>query len=308
MPYYKPQVITKRQAKKQINIIGIALIIYMIANLAVWYLSYYFIDFKPEIFMGYDPDLVCMLVDMITNAFLAAIVFGITASRLRLDLRDYMHSPRIRFGKRVALICMGIGLSLVVTAIPTIFYFMVHSSPSYYTFIGVFTTKNNILKNIVYFILMVLVEPICDEIIFRGIVQRQFGHYNRFLGVFISAILYAITRTSITEALSSLFVGIYLAAITLRYHSIKPAVTVHIFIALFSWMLNVMPQTLILIPTTLIVIIYAITGIAIFTRTIDFSTIHSLGPLRLWKMTFTSPAIILSLLLFVVAIVLSFTI
>lgn len=306
MPYYRPQVITKRQARRQVSILGIALIIYLIFTLLLRYGPSLLETWFPSIFMGYDPELVTMAVTMIVLVLITAVVFGAAASKLRLDLLDYLRKPRISIGKMTALICVGIGISLLVTAVPSLFYFMVHTDPTPFSFIGVFTTRNNILKNVVYFALTVLLKPVCDEIIFRGIVQRQIGHYNRYLGVFASAILYACSFMTLTDAISGLFIGFYLAAVNLRYHSIRPAIVIHFNIALFAWLLNIIPPEYVLIPTILIVIVYIIAGLALFTRVVNIGIIHGVGPANLWKIVFTSPTIIIYILLFTASIIWSF--
>ena len=308
MPSYRPQIITRRQAKKQINTLGTSLIIYILLTELLWYGSSLLQQSHPGIFLGYDPELVTMLFTMIMWIIIATIPFSISASRLDLDLKDYLGKPKMSVAKQISLTCVGVGIMLAVTAIPSLFYMLVHTSSVPYEFVGVFTTKNNILKNVVYFILMVLVKPVCDEIIFRGIIQRQLGHYGRYFGVLASAFLYMISRPTLTEAIPSFFLGWYLALITLRFHSIRPAIKIHIFISFFDWLINITPQSLVLIPTVMIVIIYIIAGFSLFNGTVNLGIARSGASNRkLWKILMTSPTIIICIILFLAGVGLSFT-
>jgi membrane protease YdiL (CAAX protease family) len=245
---------------------------------------------------------------MISWILVAAIPFSISASRLDLDLKDYLVKPKISLSKLISLTCVGVGIMLAVTAIPSLFYMLVRTQSAPYEFVGIFTTKNNILKNVVYFILMVLVQPVCDEIIFRGIIQRQLGHYGRYFGVLASALLYMISRPTLTEALPGFFLGWYLALVTLRYHSIRPAIQIHIFISFFTWLINITPQSLVLIPTVMIIIIYIIAGFSLFNGTVNLGIARSgASNGKLWKILLTSPTIIICMVLFLTGVILSFT-
>ena len=68
---------------------------------------------------------------------------------------------------------------LLTTAITSMFSFLANISTVQYSFVGDFRTQENIINNILYCICFVLLKPMSDEIIFRGIVQRQLGHYGR---------------------------------------------------------------------------------------------------------------------------------
>ena len=118
MPSYKPQIITRRQARKQINTLGISLMFYILLTQLLWHGSSLLQQYYPGIFLGYDPELVTMLFTMISWILVAAIPFSISASRLDLDLKDYLVKPKISLSKLISLTCVGVGIMLAVTAIP----------------------------------------------------------------------------------------------------------------------------------------------------------------------------------------------
>ncbi|MCR5794121.1 MAG: CPBP family intramembrane metalloprotease [Solobacterium sp.] len=303
----KTTVISKRRAKRQINTLGIALIIYILLQSLFRFGASILAEEYPQIFMGYDPELVTLCFTMFMMVFTALVPFRICANKLDLDISDYMKNPKISLLRLISLACIGIGLMLVVTAIPSIFYIMVRTNRMPFEFIGDFTTKNNILKNFIYFLLIVIVKPVLDEVIFRGIIQRQLGHYGRYFGVLASSFLYALSCMTISDALPSFFFGWYLAAITLRYHSLRPGIFIHICTSLFSWSISVIPDTWILLPTVIIVIVYLIAALTLFNRKVHIPMINAAAFSRkLWQILLSSWSVTVCMIMFAVNAVLSF--
>lgn len=301
MPVNKPQIITTKQAKAQVNTLGISLIIYISLLLLLWHGSSLVARYAPQAFMGYDADLITMVFVSVMILLVAFIPFSISARKLRLPIRDYLQKPDITLGKLAALCCMGTGIMLIVLFVVSIFGNFFGTELRDYAFIGAFTSTNNIIKNIVYFVLTVLIQPVCDEYIFRGIIQRQLGHYNRYFGVLASSVLYALAQSSIADAAIAVFLGWFLALVTLRYHSIKPAIRIHIFTSFFTWLIIALPEKFVIIPTIMIVLIYIVVALSLFNRTINYRIArHGAAEPKLWKIVFTSWTIITCIILFVI--------
>lgn len=84
--------------------------------------------------------------------------------------------------------------------------------------------------SLVFTISMLALTPaICEEVLFRGFVQRQ---AERSLGIFwgiaFSGIVFGLYHMRLTQALALSVLGIYLAWITWRSGSLMPAVLVHL--------------------------------------------------------------------------------
>lgn len=301
-----PVVITTKQAHKQINHFGRSLLIYILLSTIVKYGMPLMEKYFPELMMGYDTEFVSLVVTIILTVFVTLVPFTITSVALKLDIRDYLKNPRLRADRVIALICIGIGINLLVTSISTLFYFFFHTATPSYPFLGSFTTNANIMKNIAYFALFVIVKPICDEYIFRGIIQRQLGHYGRYFGVLGSAFLYAIAQANLVEAVPAFALGWFLSIITLRYHSIRPSTQVHIAVSLFLWGIDVIPGNYLWAITIFIVIIYIMAGLFMFQKRVDTGLVrYGATEWKLWKILLTSFSIVLCILVFVINVALS---
>ena len=299
----QPVRITRRQARAQINHFGRPLALYIV----LFSLLRYGLPFLSEHFsLGSDLELFCLLASMGAYLFMALIPFSIAAYFLKLDIRDYMHSPRLRIDRTLGLVCIGIGVYLMVMSISTLFYFFFRTQSVSYSFIGQWNTEANVIKNILYFFLLVIIRPLCEEYIFRGIIQRQLGHYGRYFGVLGSAFLYMVTQTDLVLAMQAFVIGWYLSLITLRYHSIRPALTVHIALSFFLWVLESVPGHFLWLVTIFMIVVYI--GAALFvlqwrsdTNRIRYGATEG----KLWGILLSSASVVLCMILFIANIVLS---
>ncbi len=294
-----PKVITTRQAKQQIGCFGRSLAVYILLFMVLNYGVALLQNFYPSIFMGMDPSAFSLGVSMLLMIFITVVPFRRSAARLNLNIHDYLKDPHLRNDRVFALVCIGIGIDLIMTSVSTLLYFLFPTNTAVYSFLGNFSTGEQIIQNILYFMMFVIVKPICDEYIFRGVIQRQLGHYGRYFGVLGSAVLYAIAQVNLAEALPAFFVGWYLSLITLRYHSIRPGITVHLVLALVLWAVQVIPPKFLLAVTIFIVLIYIMAGLFLFQKRVDTGMIrYGATETKLWKILFSTPSIIFCVALF----------
>ena len=174
------QVITTKQAKHQVNILGFPLILYILLNLLLWNGTGIIYRFFPDSLLGIDPGILCMAAGCVLLLLITFGCFSVSALRLHLPISDYLQPAGMDMLHRIALVCIGIAITVLTTYTGSFLNFLLHPAGSEFAFIGHFTTKANIIRNILYLLLYVLLKPVCDEYIFRGIIQRQLGHYSRF--------------------------------------------------------------------------------------------------------------------------------
>ena len=82
---------------------------------------------------------------------------------------------------------------------------------------------------LVFLLLTMAVTPaICEEIVFRGYIQRQLERSMGVIGgIVITGIIFGFFHLRLTQALPLAAIGIYLAYLTWRTGSIWPAIVVH---------------------------------------------------------------------------------
>lgn len=78
-------------------------------------------------------------------------------------------------------------------------------------------------------VMLALVPGVCEELLFRGYVQREFERWGGAVtGVLLSGVLFGLYHLRPTQLLPLVLLGLYLAYLTWRTGSVWPAVLVHI--------------------------------------------------------------------------------
>ena len=80
----------------------------------------------------------------------------------------------------------------------------------------------------------VLIFPLCEEFIFRGVCLRSFGRMGNYFAIFASSLLFSLMHGNLISILPSFFLGVFLAVVTMRFNSILPALIIHIAINLLK--------------------------------------------------------------------------
>lgn len=302
-----PKIITAKQARAQINHLGRSLIAYILFFIFLQHGLNILFSHYPAIFDRFDIEIVALVASNVWLLFVAFVIFQIAAAFLNLSIKDYLHSSKMKFSNLIAYTATAIAIQLFITSISSLFYFFYHSNVQTYAFFGIFTTQTYVIKNVLYLILFIFIRPLCDEFIFRGFIQRKLGHYGRYFGVIASAFLYALAQPTLFQAVQSFILGWYLSSITLRYHSIRPSIFIHMVLSLFTVLMNLFFQTHSLIFILIIILSFIVSGLSIFQKKItpNFVRYGATEP-TLWKILLTSSSIIFILFLFIINVTLSF--
>lgn len=86
---------------------------------------------------------------------------------------------------------------------------------------------HNTLDAIGYFIAIVILAPLCEEPVFRGLIMRGWLRYGFVAGVVGSGILFGLQHAQLTNLVPLSLVGVVLGIVTFRAGSLWPAILVH---------------------------------------------------------------------------------
>lgn len=306
MSIKQPEVITVKQAKGQINRFGAPLALYILLVTVLQHGISYARPLLETSVPDLDFDYILLLSTTLILLLITFGLFTISARSLHLPIRDYWKKIPMSFAKKLSLTSFAIGIHLTALSISTLFYFFFRTNTPDYSYLGNYNSVNTVIKNILYLLRNVILMPICYEYMFRGIIQRQLGHYDRYFGILGSAFLYMLAQSVVMQAIPSFFVGWYLAYITLHYHSIRPAIRIHIGLSFFLWLMESLPGNYLWLLTILIILVYVIIILSFFqSRSLKPYSQHNAMNPRLWGILLSSGTIILSILLFITNIILS---
>lgn len=79
-----------------------------------------------------------------------------------------------------------------------------------------------------------IIAPITEELFFRGMLLKTFSKANQRFAIFATAVFFGLSHGNIRQFILGLFMGIFLAHITIKHNSLLPSVLIHIFINTFT--------------------------------------------------------------------------
>lgn len=296
----EPKVITKKQARRQIDLLCSGLVILVLLECALRIGKPYLLPLLPVFFAGADTDTVFLIAEIAVMA-VVCIPFIIASFALKLNLADYMRSPHHSLGQTLSLICIGIALRFLSASLSQLVYLFSERSTLEYAWIGQFVSRTYIINNVLYAVLFVLLRPVFHEIIFRGIIQRHLGHYGRYFGVLGSAFLFALCQPDLPGFAAMFFLGWYLSTVTLYSHSILPSIRISIALNLFLWLLFIIPERAWIIVMVFLVIVYVTAALYIFRLRGRNIVRYGATESTLWKLLVTSPSVIILIIVFTVS-------
>lgn len=93
-------------------------------------------------------------------------------------------------------------------------------------------------SSIVIMFYSLLIAPVTEEFLYRGMLLKNLSRSSQRCGIFISALLFGLMHGTIPQIILGFASGIFLAHITIKHNSIIPAIIVHIFNNSLSYIMN----------------------------------------------------------------------
>lgn len=163
--------------------------------------------------------------------FLTAALIG------KMKFKTIFPSRRIKLSSFFPLIFLG--LSVCILANMASSYFNVTLS-----FFGLTSNApnlaipNDIFAKILYFVNLSVLPGFVEEFAFRGVIMQGLRRFGDGFALVFSAIMFGLAHGNLSQAPFAFIVGLILGYLVLRTGSIWPAVTVHFLNNLFSILLD----------------------------------------------------------------------
>lgn len=81
---------------------------------------------------------------------------------------------------------------------------------------------------VMQFLYVVLLGPVCEELLYRGVIITLVKPYGKGLAVFTSALMFGAMHGNIPQFASAFAGGLVFAAVAVKYDSIVPTIIIHI--------------------------------------------------------------------------------
>ncbi len=162
------------------------------------------------------------------------------------------------------------------------------------------TFETNYLFNPLYIFLYVIVSPLLEEFAFRGVLLRAMGRYGNRFALWAIALFYALSHVSFSEMLPSFVMSLFLTKVTLRYHSIQPAIIIHIIFNAVIYGMSIIPIQYYVVVAIILFVLYFLAIVFVFTKMYRYVRISRHNHAQaIWKAFLTRPSIIAALILII---------
>lgn len=168
------------------------------------------------------------LIDLLT----LIIVYKFYGTRINIITYRYK-IKKINLKDMMYIILFGIALSIVMSILIN---FLVELFPSYEEVSNNITSQTNSILNV---ICMVVLIPIYEEIIFRGVIFNHLKeNYKIGTAIVVQALLFGIAHGNIVQGIYAFILGIVLALMYMYFNSIYANIMLHIIFNLFGGLID----------------------------------------------------------------------
>jgi len=149
----------------------------------------------------------------------------ITVGILFLILRKEWKTERLWNFSQIkippALLCLALGAALNILTICVLGFLQVSQEPSALDDL----VGNNLIAE---FMIIAVLVPILEEIIFRGIVQRRLSKMmSRHIAIFLQALIFGIIHLNLLQGIYAFFLGVIIGYVYHWFDSIWIAIAIH---------------------------------------------------------------------------------
>ena len=291
----KNKKVSKKFVKKQFNLVGLSLMLYVLIVLIAPLIVKIYFDTTLGQFVGNKTIKIGILYAFILIG--TFVPFSLLEFGTKTKLGDFWRKCSISFYDIFVYTVLFTAIGTIIMFITSILNSYIYLGSGTVSSIGV-SMPGEFLNNPLYFVLFVIATPIVEEIAFRGVLLRVLGRYGNRFGMISCSLIYALLHLTFADSITTFFLSIILIKITLRYRSVQPAIIIHMLFNLIIYGLELLPVNLYYVTAIVIFGIYLLLAVLLITRQVKFIKIRSrTNDKYIYKLFFTRPAVIIAIIL-----------
>lgn len=220
------------------------LIINVVQLLVMWGMGYF--GFTIDMAMGKPVDenrLALIMLIAVSVAYIvgntAATVIGLHFSRRLKGSSDMFKKSELGASVIIPAILVTLGIQGICLILQSL-YIGVTGDP------GISDSTANLLSfgkgtltDVLLFIYMVILGPVAEELLFRGMALKNFSAVSRRFGIIMSSISFGLFHGNVLQFIVGFTLGIFFSYIDIKANSLIPSIILHIFNNLASALISI---------------------------------------------------------------------
>lgn len=166
-------------------------------------------------------NLFIVVLSMVILMLLAILVF-------KVKLKDMLKPEARLAGAGVKWFSLSMSVNIAVSIVVSILVSIMSTAGITVPEQDFSMTDSSAGTLIMQFTYVILIGPICEELLYRGVIISLLKPYGKGLAVFFSAFLFGYMHGNIPQFASAFAGGLVFAAIAVKYDSLVPTIVMHI--------------------------------------------------------------------------------
>lgn len=159
----------------------------------------------------------------------AAAVIGLKFSRRLKGSSDMFRKSELGVSVIVPAMLLTLGIQGICLVIQSLYITVTGDQGMTDSTAQLLSYGQGTLTDIVLFIYMVILGPITEEIIFRGMALKNFSAVSRRFGIIMSSVAFGLFHGNILQFIVGFTLGMLFSYIDIKANSIIPSIILHIF-------------------------------------------------------------------------------
>lgn len=134
---------------------------------------------------------------------------------------------------------------------------------------GIYSIFSSQGMSVIMYLYVILLGPIMEEILFRGVLLHKLEKYGKFLAIAVSSVCFGLFHGNLSQGIFAIGVGFVLGYIAMEY-SVKWSIVLHVFNNALSMVLDVLmnryPKVPVEFISFLVYAVFTLISIVVFLR------------------------------------------
>lgn len=178
-----------------------------------------------------------VLTTLLTTIVLTIFIVHRYRKRLHITLLQASKTNNVTIRKYLIFIVTTLGITLLFTIVTVLLHAALKTIDISLT-TNNYGLQDNFVFNSLLILLVCIVGPISEELIFRGIILSSLKRFGTTFAVLTTSLLFALIHRNFIQGIPTFFLSLFLCYIVLKTNSIYSGIAIHIINNTFAMIMN----------------------------------------------------------------------
>ena len=241
----EPRQYEQMRLKRMAALLGMSVLLYFIFDLLFQSSKEYFLRlFIPSLGASIDLQIIEQLYKIIMGSCILLVPFIIYIVTAKMSVSQAVPMRKTSLSVTAVLFFIGLGATVIANVIAYIVQKLCASFTVFTPVAPSYAVPTNGVAYLLMLINICVLPALLEEFVFRGVILQSLKNFGEGFALIASSIIFAVAHRNLLQGVGAFFVGLILAFINLRTHSLKCAILIHLFNNGFAVLLDAYTKNL----------------------------------------------------------------